>query len=112
MNRPAELITNGAAKRLSRLYRPGAINAHTWYRIQGEATKIAHRMGIQNQITLKPSMGVIVCSNGGLTPRAVNAETAGSLTTFQTAFENVRQMRKATRSPSRDLMMRERSSCR
>src|SRR5229473_545550 len=59
MNRPAEQMTKGAAHRRSFLYSPGAMNPHTWYRIHGDAMKMAVRIGSFTHTILKASMGDI-----------------------------------------------------
>src|SRR5579884_1757174 len=88
------------------------MKAQTWYRIHGDPIKIEVSSGSLNQMIMKPSMGWIMASRGGFTPRCFSAETAGSLTTVHSLSAKPRLSMKATASPMRDLIMRERSSSR
>src|SRR5690242_20299832 len=45
MKSPAVQRMKGTAHFFSRLYKPGEINAQTWYRIQGDPTKTDTRSG-------------------------------------------------------------------
>src|SRR5215475_4679962 len=112
MNNPAETRINGAAQRLSRRYSPGEIKDQTWYSTHGEARKIATRMGSLNQMTVNPSMGVIVTSSGGFTLRDLRASTAGLSTKSHRGLLKERLTIAATTIPASALRMRERSSSR
>ena len=67
INRPAEKRMKGVAHRRSRLYKPGAMNAQTWYRTNGSATR-------------NDASSVILSGtrNGEITFVAIRCEPAGS----------------------------------
>src|SRR5579863_3225460 len=117
MNKPAEQMTNGAAQRRSRLYRPGAMNAQTWYRIQGAAMKIDVSTGSFTQMMLKASIGATCTRAGGpplnpFTPSVFKALTAGAETAFHNLSQNVRLRINATPTPPNARRIRERNSSR
>src|SRR6185295_8735005 len=99
MNRPAEMITNGAAKRRSFLYKPGATNSQIWYSIHGDAIKTEQSSGSFIQMMVNASIGLICTSVGGSTFNSLRAATAGCATTFHNSAQNVRQRMNAMPKP-------------
>ena len=104
-------MTKGAAHRRSFLYSPGAMNPHTWYRIHGDAMKMAVRIGSFTHTILKASMGVIRVSLVS-TFRLRRASSAGAWTSFHSSLQNVRLRMNAMPIPPSARRMRERSSSR
>src|SRR5437588_13087145 len=99
MNRPAEQMTKGAAYRRSFLYKPGDMNAHTWYKIHGDAMKMKHSSGSFIQITWKFSIGERTTNDGSFIPISRKALIAGSCTTTQSRSQKVRHRTTETPRP-------------
>src|SRR5690348_5055345 len=87
MNSPAEQRTNGTAQRRSFRYKPGAMKAHTWYNTQGDARKMAHRIGSLTLMMLNASIAEIWTRFGGLYPRVFSATTAGCAMIFHSGLQ-------------------------
>src|SRR5260370_32710875 len=100
MNSPAEQMTSGAHHRRFFLYSPGAMNPHTWYRIHGEAMKMAERIGSFTHTILNASMGVIRVSFGSLRPKLRTASTAAGLTRFPSSLAKGTLLLHSMRTPA------------
>src|SRR5262245_52419440 len=100
-------ITSGIAKRFSRLYKPGATNAHTWYSTYGMAMKIATNneslSGAMNGeirlvATIEVPLGSFLMSGVAISVKsslANHAQGAKQIATATTAF--IRRCRSSTR---------------
>ena len=77
MNSSDEEITSGATSRFSCAYRPGAINAHSWYSTHGSAMRKA-----------ASSVTFIGTMKGVITPVAIIRASHGSATIIGRAMKS------------------------
>jgi len=88
------------------------MNAHTWYKTQGDATNSDITSGTFTQMMEKPSIGSLMTRTGGLTPIFLSASTAGARTISQSWLANTTHSRNAIPKPCSARIIRWRISSR